>query len=81
MFDLDMNLVRLEHLIGAGGERLIELVLKPHDRTNSILMTVRAPDTQEFRECAKHPSFRISAIAVPGDRDPTTSGLPQAALG
>ena len=67
MFDLDMDLVRLEHLIGAGGERLIELVLKSNDRTNSILMIVRALDTKEFRERAKHLSFRISAIAIPGE--------------
>ena len=64
LFDLDMEIVRRERRVSVGGERLVELVLKPRDHTISLLLIVRAPDTVDFRKRAGHWSFRITATGL-----------------
>ena len=78
MFDLDMNLVRLEHLIGAGGERLIELVLKPHDKNKlysddrprarhpRVSRVREAPQLQNISDCCSWRSRSHNERTAPG---------------
>jgi hypothetical protein len=64
VFDLDMDVVRLERRVGVGGKRLIDLVLKPRDPTIAFLLIMRGPDTIDFRKRAMHASFRITAAGL-----------------
>jgi hypothetical protein len=64
MFDLDMDVVRLERRVGLGGKRLIDLVLKPRDHAIDFLLIMRVPDTIDFHKRSRHSSFRISATGL-----------------
>jgi hypothetical protein len=64
MFDLDMDFVRLERRVGVGGERFLDLVLKPRDHAIDFLLIMRGPDTIDFRKRSRHSSFRISATGL-----------------
>jgi hypothetical protein len=59
MFDLDMDVVRLERRVGVGGERFLDLVLKPRDHAIDLLLIMQGPDTIDFRKRSAHSSFRI----------------------